>query len=232
MSTFSNTPFPHPTAEGHAFATVSTDDVLVQRFRFGDAEATRARINTDLQMQMSEHAFARIQAYFRDTARRDPTVGELRLLDGLDRHGKDSPARIAVGEFLTASPILAETWADMMQKHGALHGVGHTFRGKAPVAAPPCSLTEALALIGRYLHTLEAARAPSRLLLSSPVQEAMACAEGYTPVARMTVGEETLSAWTRRVAVFPVAPPRAGDCIYYLPRADLSKVQALLEEEA
>ena len=232
MSTFSNTPFPHPTAEGHAFATVSTDDVLVQRFRFGDAEATRARINTDLQMQLSEHAFARIQAYFRDTARRDPTVGELRLLDGLDRHGKDSPARIAVGEFLTASPILAETWADMMQKHGALHGVGHTFRGKAPVAAPPCSLTEALALIGRYLHTLEAARAPSRLLLSSPAQEAMACAEGYTPVARMTVGEETLSAWTRRVAVFPVAPPRVGDCIYYLPRADLSKVQAFLEEEA
>lgn len=232
MSTFSNTPFPRPTAEGHAFATVSTDDVLVQNFRTGDAEATRARLNTDLQMQLSEHAFARIQAYFRDTARRDPTVGELRLLDALDRHGRNTPARIAVGEFLTASPMLAETWADMMQKHGALHGVGHTFRGKDPIAAPPCSLTEALALIGRYLHTLETARAPSRLLLSSPSQEAMACAEGYTPVACMTVGEETLSAWTRRVAVFPVAPPRTGDCIFYLPRADLSKVQALLEEEA
>ena len=232
MSTFSNTPFPQPTVEGHAFATVPTDDVLVQNFHTGDAEATRARLNADLHMQLGEHAFARIQTYFRDNARRDPTVGELRLLDALDHHGKNTPARIAVGEFLTESPVLAETWADMMQKHGALHGVGHTFRGKNPVAAPPCTLTEALALTGRYLYTLEASRAPSRLLLSTPAQEAMACAEGYTPVARMTVGEEIISVWTRKVTVFPVSPPRAGDCVFYLPRADLSKVQALLKEES
>ncbi len=232
MSTFSNSPLVQPTAEGHAFATVPTDDVLVHNLRTGDAPGMLSRLNADLGMQLSESTYKRIQSFFRDTARRDPTVGELRLLDGLDRHGKDSPARIAVGEFITESPVLAETWADMMQKHGAIHGVGHTFRGKDATAAPPCTLTDALALTGRYLHSLAPHRASSRVLVSTPAQEAMASAEGYTPVARMLAGKETLSLWTRNQAVFPVAPPRAGDFILYLPRAELTKIRAFLAEES
>ena len=229
MSTFSNTPSHRPIAEGHAFATVPADDVLVQNFRTGDAEATRSLLNTDLNMQLGEHTFARIQAYFRDSARRDPTMGEMRLLDALDRHGKDSPARIAVGEIITKSSLQAETWADMMQKHGELYGVGSVFRGKHAIAAPPCTLREALSLVGDCLNP---AIVPSthRILTSLPYQEAIASAEGYTPVARVLVGDETRTLWTRTCDPLAVTPAHTGDFILHLSKVEPSRMQDLVAE--
>ncbi|MBQ9151103.1 MAG: hypothetical protein IJX72_02540, partial [Clostridia bacterium] len=206
--------------------------MLVRQFRTSDATMLLPRLNADLGTQLSELAYLRLQSYFRNTAHRDPTVGELRLLDALDRHGKDTPARIAVGELITKSPVLAETWADMMQKHGDLHGVGSALRGKEAVAAPPCSLTDALSLAGHYLRRTEAHASTDRVLTSDPRQEAVATAEGYAPVACIAVGDETRTLWTRRGGSFAVTPTHTGDFILYLPHTEPAKIRALVAGEA
>ena len=141
MSTFTNSPFPPVSSVSPAFVTTLRDDMLVRDLRGDHSRALLPRLNADLSMQLSPPVYDRIRDYFRLTARRDPTIGELRLLDALDRCGKDTPARIAPGELITHTPALAETWADMMGLHGTLWGVGTAMRGREIVATPPCTLT-------------------------------------------------------------------------------------------
>ncbi len=231
MSTFSNQPPASAPAEGHAFAAAPKDDMLVRNLRTSNAKKLLPQLNADLEMQLSEFTYTHIQSLFCNTVRRDPTVGELRLLDALDRHGKDTPARIAVGELTTKSPFIAETWADMMQKHGELHGVGNTLRGNQAVAAPPCTLTDALSLTGHYLERTETRPPKSTVLLSAPWQEAVASAEGYTPVARLLVGDGIQTLWTRTGDPLAVTPSHTGDFILYLPHAELGKIRTLVAGE-
>lgn len=225
MSTFTNPPVAPSPIEGHAFTPDLRDSVTVRNLLTEPVEAALPRLNNDLGLQISEAAYRRLQSFFRDTARRDPTVGELRLLDALDRHGKQAPARIAVEELTTKSQFLAETWADMMRAHGENHGIGDRIQGQKGIHAPPCTLTDALSL--RKSHT---AGCPA--ILSAPWQEAIAATQGYTPVARFLVGEETRSLWVREGAPRYVSPPRTGDLILYLPRVGLSKILSFLKAES
>lgn len=225
MSTFTNPSVaPSPTGD-HAFAPELQDSVTVRNLLTSSAEAALPPLNRDLGLQISAAAYRRLQAFFRDTARRDPTVGELRLLDALDRHGKQAPARIAVEVLTTKSPFLAETWADMMRTHGENHGIGDSFQGKKGSHAPPCTMIDALAL--RRSRT-----AGRPAILSAPWQEAIAATQGYTPVARFLVGEETRSLWVREGAPRYVSPLRTGDLILYLPRVELSKILSFLKAES
>ena len=224
-----------PTPESTPSAPVLRDTTVVRNFRTGTPEKFRAHLNSDLDLCLSETAYRRILTYYKNTAYRDPTVGELRLLDGLERHSLQNPDCIAVGELTTQSSAIAETWADMMHKHGILHGAGEVLKSDKS-ATPPCTLTDALALTGRYLRRAElTSDVDDTVLLSAPWQEAVAAASGYYPVARLTAGlttgDETRSLWVRRGDTLSITPCRTGDFILYLPRVKLHQIRALVESE-
>lgn len=227
MSTFMNTPAVQPSPDEHAFAATLRDDMLVQNFCSGDPKQLVTQLNRDLGTQFSEQVCLHVQSYFRNTARRTPTVGELRLLDALDRQGNQSPDRIAVGELITSIHVLAETWADMMYKHGELYGVGSARIGKEAVAAPPCSLIDALSLTGHYLYRTQSTTS-HRALTSAPWQEAIAVAKGYEPITRYAMGKQNYTLWTCKHAPSEGIPARTGDFILYLPQAEAGKMRALL----
>ena len=218
-----------------AFRVSLADSVPVLHFREASDTAV-TKLNTDLGLSLDAVRFARLKSFFTHSVKRDPTVGELRLLNALDQNQKNSPHRIAVGELITQSETLASTWADMMQRHGDLHGVGESFRGVHPVSAPPCSLWDALSLEGRYLS--RGGLRPSSvgglpeeenrtLLLSCPREEAVAAAVGYTPVARVTFGEDHRSLWVRKNP--PAEEPvfRPGDFLLHIPALTPRQVYAL-----
>ena len=192
------------------------DTTVVRHFRSGTLDGFLPRLNLDLGLTLSAETFLRLQTYFKTVALRDPTVGELRILNAAEQSGQELPARIAVGELLTASPAIAETWADMMAKHGSLHGAFSVGRGSA-AATPPCTLTEAMTLTGRYLHANRLCEEGETILLSTMAEEAVAAASGYAPVARMMVGDGFRALWTRSVRT-EETPCKTGDMLLYLPR--------------
>ena len=237
MPTFS-TPTPETVPTATAFPLPPTDSVSVLHFREADPSHVE-KLNQDLGLSLDGFRFARLQSFFRNSARRDPTVAELKLLDGLDACDRNTPARLAVGELLTDSDAMAATWASMMETHGILHRVGETQRGKHYPVAPPCSLTDALSLAGQYLYRTGLRVPPdgghaegSLVLLSTPAQEALAASEGYLPVARMVMEDQIRSLWRRQNAAPPRVPSKTGDFLLYLPSLYPQGVAALLESNA
>jgi hypothetical protein len=211
---------------------VHRDTTVIRNFRTGSPDKFRIHLNTDLGLRLSEADYGQILDYFKNTAHRDPTVGELRLLDGLKNATRENPAHIAVGELITTSAAMAQTWADMMRRHGALHGAEEAHKS-GKTATPPCTLTDALNLSGKYVRNTSASpRNDSVLMLSSPRQEAMAAAAGYIPTARMRVGQEIRAVWEHRHISAAGDPPRTGDLLLHLARIPLPKMHVLMEREA
>lgn len=260
MPTFSNTPIPPqapaepstpavlpssplietvpPAAPSHhACHMIPDDNVVIRNFRNASAEAV-PKLNRDFGLSLPEDRFLRLQQVFRHTLMRDPTAGELRLLDAMEREGRGQPDREAVGELYTDSPAIAETWSDMMGKYAALWEARGAQRIKSP--APPCSFEDALALIGRYLHRT-GVRLPvadgagntdgRTLVLSGAWQEAEALAGGYTPVARVQVGQGVRSVWVRIGEPLSTVPERGGDFLLYLRRMTPQAVTQLVSIE-
>ena len=209
-----------------------TDCLVVRNFRNLNLARDASRLKSDLNVSPEDTTFLRLQSFFRNTAKRDPTVGELRLLDALDHMGKERPERIAWGELNTNSQALADTWADMMLRHGQLFGVGSALMRRQAAAAPPCPLPQTLSLTGRYIGRVEHRPLPAVALLQHPVAEAEASAAGYTPVARLTADEAPLSLWARPKARPEPSNPQTGDLILLLPQADSETVRTLLAADA
>ena len=113
-------------------APVLRDSTVVRHFRVNTPDEYLTRLNLDLGTALTVQDFLRIQVFYAGTAMRDPTVGELRLLDAITQRGSYAPGHIAVGELTTSSPALAETWTDMMEKRSALIGSAVTSRTKKP----------------------------------------------------------------------------------------------------
>ena len=217
-------PTPHPAAPPR-------DTAIVRHFRTATPDEFLPVVNADLGLRLDAKTFLRLQTYFKNTALRDPSVGELRLLDALHRNGLHTPSRIAVGELTTQSEAIAQTWADMMAKHSALHGVGARLAHEK-VSTPPCTLSDALSLTGRYLYRAGLRAEENTVLLSAPWQEPIAAAEGYVPMARVAVGDRTRTVWTRTISPLAGIPPHTGDFILYLPALGLHRAQALVAAEA
>ena len=216
--------------------------IVVRHFTQAPAEAC-AKLNGDFGLSLTPHSFNRLQKLFRTLLNRDPTTGELYLLDTLDRQGQGLPRREAVGELYTDSGEIAETWADMMAKHAALFSPKGLLRKETPVP-PPCTLEEALTLVGRYLYRTGAVTPLSDSLpyggknsdgrtavLCSPAREAEAVAEGYTPLRIVELGDTTRSVWVRRGSPMTVTPERSGDFLVCLPSPDPAALMAVLEGE-
>ncbi len=218
----SNLPFPAP---------VLLDTTVVTNFRTGAPSLFLDRMNHDLGLDLSEKDCLRLQHFFMTTAMRDPTVGELRVLNALTNGELHDPTRIAVGELTTSSPALAEIWADMMYKHTLCHGAQESM-GHTAADTPPPTLTDTLHLEGLYLHRSHLRPSGKTLLLSDVRREPLAAAQGYAPVARVSVGSEAISVWAQKTLRRPVNPPRAGDFLLYVPRASAEQIQTLLSIEA
>ena len=200
------------------------DNLILRNFSKAQSDSYE-RLNADFGLTLDEGKFHRLHSLFRDTLRRDPTAGEIRILDTLDRAENRTVTRKAVGELYTDSPMIAETWADMMAKHAALHGVRGAVRSDVINVVPPCTYEDALSLGARYLSrtgvctpiTDGGKNAQGRtIVLSSLRQEAEALAAGYTPIFRAHADGEPRSVWIRRGASLPVTAERAGDVILFL----------------
>ena len=101
--------------------------IVVRRFTGAPIEAY-TKLNADFGLTLTPKSYTRLQKLFREVLRRDPTVGELCLLDALDDSDHRSPRRVGVGELYTDSAAIAETWADMMAKHSELYAANGVYR--------------------------------------------------------------------------------------------------------
>ena len=216
--------------------------IVVRHFAQAPVEACK-KLNADFGLSLTLHSFNRLQKLFRTALNRDPTAGELCVLDAAEQTGNGQPHREGVGELYTDSAALAETWADMMAKHSELFAASGLFHktGRTP---PPCTLEEALTLVGRYLHRAGLTTPLSdglpfggknsdghTAVLCSPAQEADAVAAGYTPVQAVDFGDTTRSVWVRHGAAMPVTPERSGDFLVCLPAPDPIALAKVLEGE-
>lgn len=244
---FSNEAPAAPSAPSSPTNTVSIrttpdDGIIIRNFGKAQPEAM-AKLNTDFRLNLDSHSFTRLQKLFRDTLKREPTAGELRLLDAVERSGRGFPDREAVGELYTDSPVIAETWADMMDKHRQLYQALGVKR-KEEKAAPPCTFEEALTLVGKYLHRAGRVLPVTdglpyggknsdgrTVVLSSPCQEANAAAEGYELVSRVDLGGESRSVWVRKGPALRAIPEKSGDFLIHLKNADPEAVSRLVTRE-
>ena len=216
--------------------------IVIRHFAQAPDEACR-KLNADFSLTLTPHTYKRLQKLSRTVLNRDPTVGELCILDGVDRAGYGHPHREAVGELYTNSSTIAETWADMMAKHSELFAASGLLH-KASRTPPPCTLEEALTLVGRYLYRtgrvtpltdglpFGGKNSDGRTaVLCSPAQEADAIAEGYTPVRKVDLGGIARSVWTRRGPAMAITPERSGDFLVSLRAPDPAALMAVLEKE-
>ena len=216
--------------------------IVVRHFADAPDEAYK-KLNGDFSLSLDGHSFRRLQKLFRTVLHRDPTAGELCILDTLDRVGQDLPRREAVGELYTNSEALAETWADMMAKHAELFAAAGLLR-KGTRVPPPCTFEEALTLVGRYLHRaglvtplsdglpFGGKNSDGRIaVLASPDQEADALARGYTRLQAMDFENATRSVWVRHGAAMAVTPEKAGDFLVLLSAPSPEALATMLEAE-
>lgn len=190
---------PHASSPSIAFVSPPHDSLLIHQFRSAPLEVIH-KLKADLDLDLTPSDLLRLQGLYRSTLKRDPSVGELRLLVASDRSGRTLPSRVAVGELYTNSSDLAKTWADMIDTHACLcSSEGRGAGIEDPL--PPCSFEEVATLWERYLYrtgqVLPATYGASSkkhgaertVSVLSPSHEAHALAEGYTPVACVGMGE-------------------------------------------
>ncbi len=96
----------------------------------------------DLRIQMPVEALAFCAAYYRTELRRDPTIEELHLLDGLFASTMENALVYAPTELFTNDAFVAQTYADLMEKRRAC---------TANLNAP-ATLEELAQLLPRYLE--------------------------------------------------------------------------------
>ncbi len=242
---FMNTPIPQkqpetPTATDSVQSSPAptlNDFTVIHNFRGARPEAIE-RINADFDLQMTSEQFTRLQMYYGTALRRDPTVGELRMLDAQARMAEhlDRTHRVAVGEFLTDSTTLAEAWADMMDKYAALHhGLGTRADAGAHIL-PPCTCEEALTLLGTYLRRTEEPACPrdtaDMAVVTTPKKEAEAIVAGFSPVARMMTEDGQILTLVSRHGKAPAElPPHVGDLLLCAPVESLATLSTLLTYE-
>ena len=111
--------------------------------KFGRYSASQLqKMKIDLSLSMSDEALEFCANYYRTAEKRDPLIGELRLLDTLTAKLAPSPATISIEEFKTNNRFLAETYEDLIEKRRILY----------PDATYPVTLSEAMTVADSYLE--------------------------------------------------------------------------------
>ncbi len=206
------------------------DFAAVNNFRTAAREAF-THLNRDLGLSLTAESFAHLQNYYQTTLRRDPTAGELRLLDALARIPAEGlvAEHHAVTEWITDSAVLAETWADMVDKHTALSLA-------ADGQISPITWEDTLHLTERYLRRTGRYGAPGRkseicpihAVLTSAHQVGEALAAGYRITARAcTEDGDCLTVVSRTDAPCEDTPPSVGDVILFCPAVSMANLSSL-----
>jgi len=107
----------------------------------GYSEQQLEQMRLDLNLCMPLHKLKACTMYYKNTAKRDPFIEEIRFLDRFLEKATHSPTAVAPRELLTNDPFVAKTYADLVEKR----------RKISPDAQKPCSLSEAFELMSAYL---------------------------------------------------------------------------------
>ena len=114
------------------------------------------KLKIDLSLSMDEEQLQFCADYYRLTERRDPIIGELRLLDTLAAKRTPSPTNLAIDVFTATDAFATETYADLQEKRRTLR----------PNAVSPITLAEAFTVANDYLEQTGKQHAlPHRTLL-------------------------------------------------------------------
>ena len=134
-----------------------TDNLTVRGFATL-SPASLSRFNADVGTSLGMQQLTYMHEVFDRDLRRDPTVGEIRLLAAIERASVCHPDRIVAREMTCESEDIASTWADAMDKHRRLNEQ----EGKPP---SPATLTDILQ-IPEQLAALDASRTSAASALS------------------------------------------------------------------
>ena len=202
------------------------DTVVVKRFRKPSTPRAWEKLNADLDLHLDETAFAWMQTYFASSAHRDPTVGEVRLLEALWQDALRRPDCFAVGELVTDREKVAETWAELMA---------------AREGSAPCTLAHALDLVnprlarsGQLFPSTHADADGRCAVLANPMDVAHAVATGYTVAARLPLphGESVTVCHRNGIMTSRVLPRkrRMGELLVLLRGVELEVMAAYLAD--
>lgn len=100
------------------------------------SEQQMERTKNDLGLSMPMVFLTHCADFYRNHAKRDPYIEELKLLDRLASHMQKEPLSLALRELYTNDSCVAETYKDMMQKRNQL----------TPDASSPVTAKEAASL--------------------------------------------------------------------------------------
>jgi len=219
-------PSPTPPVPSAQASLPVGDTVVVHRFRKPSAPRAWEKLNADLGLHLDEQAFSWMQTYFATAARRDPTVGEVRLLEALWQDALRRPDRFAVNELVTDCEDVAKTWGEIVA---------------AREESTPCTLAHAWELCNRRLaqsggtlpatHTEEGGRT---VALADPMDVAHAVATGYAVVARQPLPHgESITVCRRSGAMAMRSHPRkrrAGELLVLLRDVTLDAMTVYLAD--
>ncbi len=99
------------------------------------------QMKKDLQLSMSLPFLRHIAKYYHAEAKRDPSIEEVQLLDAFVLSMQRDPGTLTPVQLNTDDSFVADTYADMMQKHRQLH----------PQSKTPLPLSRAGGLADAYL---------------------------------------------------------------------------------
>lgn len=162
-----------PNAHVASFTQIPTDARRIVPFRKLTDSALDS-LNRDIGTSLTPVAFRILREHFRTVEQRDPTIGEVRLFDILCV--QSARAATPVGSLETPSALLAEVWADAMAHRTALDAGD----------ASPVSLTDVLALPGRWIARTEGASHTHTPTYRSNRADRTAAPESVTPLRLLT----------------------------------------------
>lgn len=142
-------------------------------------------LNRSLGLDMPPALFSALQTTFRQGEKRDPLVGEVRLLAALYALTLCEASRTGIGELCTNSRLVAESWADLMARRRLL----------ADGVPAPCTLPEIVTTTDAYLRRVgERPPEPSVRVIAEDalgLAAAQARTEGCEVSARFAAGGVT-----------------------------------------
>lgn len=181
-------------------------------------------LNQTLGLHLDLQSYDNLKHYFLLKESKTPTLGELRLLGHLMER-TPLAFRLSPRELYTDSPLIMETWADIMG-------------GRQPLcrqADLPCSLAEVLSMTEVYADRQNQRLPYDRgLRVVSPTDTASIMNQGYEPCLTLRSPSGPAKVLVKKCPqnTEPVArtPVEVNDLIMVLPPTELQAIQAFLRE--
>ncbi len=196
------------------------DGVRIPNFATATPQALE-QIKARLQLSLHPKQLRYIQYHYVTKEKKDPTLGELILLDHLV--GQTPPASYtAPGELYCNSPELMETWADIMQANQHLCGV-----------TAPCSLQNTLELPRELLMRMGHLSAQNKLPKMTPAGDVRHIKKGMLPTHTWEAEGQTNWVFLPQKETPLKAlgnTPKANDVLLVILRGEIEQVLSILSQ--